>query len=197
MPPGTPPKRVLEAVKNFAREEFGLQHRYAMVLHTDEPHPHVHLVLKAVSEQGVRLNIRKDTLRRWRSEFAAHLRRLGVAANATERAVRGSVRPPVSDGVYRTSQRGESTVVQARARCDPRSAAAGSAKAKLAQTREAVRRGWAAVSDLLRNEQRYDLAMRVHRFAEQMPAPQTEHELLIQMMTKERSAPNPSPPRSR
>jgi hypothetical protein len=40
MPPGTPPQKVLAAVRNFAREEFGLKHRYAMVLHTDEPHPH-------------------------------------------------------------------------------------------------------------------------------------------------------------
>lgn len=63
MPPGTSPQKVLEAVKNFAREEFGLKHRYAMVLHTDEPHPHVHMVIKAVSEQGERLNIRKATLR--------------------------------------------------------------------------------------------------------------------------------------
>lgn len=55
MPAGTPPEKVLAAVKEFAREEFAGKHRYAMVLHTDEPHPHVHLVIKAVSEQGVRL----------------------------------------------------------------------------------------------------------------------------------------------
>ena len=89
MPPGTPPDKVLGAVRNFAREEFWGQHRYALTLHTDEPHPHVHLVLKAVSEQGVRLNIKKATLRHWRSEFARNLRLLGVDANATERAVRG------------------------------------------------------------------------------------------------------------
>ena len=59
MPPGTPPDKVLGAVRNFAREEFWGQHRYAFALHTDEDHPHVHLVLKAVSEQGVRLNIKK------------------------------------------------------------------------------------------------------------------------------------------
>ena len=47
MPAGTPAKGVLEAVRNFAREEFALKHRYALVLHTDEPHPHVHLVVKA------------------------------------------------------------------------------------------------------------------------------------------------------
>jgi len=67
MPPGTPAKGVLEAARNFAREEFALKHRYALVLHTDEPHPHVHLVVKAVSEQGMRLNIKKSTLRHWRS----------------------------------------------------------------------------------------------------------------------------------
>ena len=51
MPPGTPPKGVLEAARNFAREEFALRHRYALALHTDEPHPHVHLVVKAVGPQ--------------------------------------------------------------------------------------------------------------------------------------------------
>src|SRR5256714_14481854 len=88
---------MLAAVKNFAREEFGLKHRYAMVLHTDEPHPHVHMVVKAISEQGVRLNIRKATLREWRRGFARHLRALGVAANATDRGVRGERRSTKRD----------------------------------------------------------------------------------------------------
>ena len=66
----------------FAREEFALERRYAMVVHNDEPHPHVHVVIEAVSEQGVRLNIRKATLRDWRREFARHLRAHGVEANA-------------------------------------------------------------------------------------------------------------------
>src|SRR6185437_9609983 len=100
MPPGTPPQKVLEAVKNFAREEFALKHRYAMVLHTDEAHPHVHMVIKAMSERGIRLNIRKATLREWRREFARHLRELGVPANATERAVRGRRQSTKLDGIY-------------------------------------------------------------------------------------------------
>src|SRR6202035_2786370 len=115
MPPGTPPDKVLGAVRNFAREEFWGQHRYALALHTDEPHPHVHLVLKAVSEQGVRLNIKKATLRHWRSEFARNLRLLGVNANATERAVRGEARKAMKDGIYRASLRGDSTYVRAQA----------------------------------------------------------------------------------
>src|SRR2546429_6956520 len=39
--PRTPAKGVFEAARNFAREEFALKHRYALVLHTDDPHPHV------------------------------------------------------------------------------------------------------------------------------------------------------------
>src|SRR5262249_60408673 len=115
MPRGTPAKGVLEAARNFAREEFALKHRYAMVLHTDEPHPHVHVVVKAVSEQGVRPNIRKATLREWRKEFARHLRAHGVEANATERAVRGNYLAPKVDGIYRAEQRGESHWTRTRA----------------------------------------------------------------------------------
>lgn len=197
MPPGTSPKKVLQAVKNFAREEFALRHRYAMVLHTDEPHPHVHLVVKAVSERGERLNIRKATLRRWRSEFAAQLRQLGVPANATDRAVRGQVRPPVSDGVYRTAQRGESIVLQARLRSDLKSAPAINAKARLADTRETVRNGWLAVSDQLRDEQRFELAASVRRFVAQMPRPRTEEDLLRQAVARDRDPPKQPPPLTR
>ena len=107
MPAGTSPAKLLAASRNFAREEFALKHRYLMVLHNHQQHPHVHLVVKAVGEDGGRLNIRKATLRGWRRDFAEKLRAQGVAANATERAVRGQVRPPVRDGIYRAAERGE------------------------------------------------------------------------------------------
>jgi hypothetical protein len=74
MPPGRPATKVLQAVRQFAANEWALKHRYAMVLHTNEAHPHVHVVVKARSEQGQRLNIRKATLRDWRQRFAANLR---------------------------------------------------------------------------------------------------------------------------
>src|SRR5207237_7114591 len=115
MPAGAPAKGVLEAARNCAREEFALKHRYALILHTDEPHPHVHLVVKAVSEQEERLNIRKATLREWRREFARHLRDQGIAANATERAVRGESRTHKKDGIYRAAQRGDSSYLRSQA----------------------------------------------------------------------------------
>jgi hypothetical protein len=147
MPAGTPPEKVLGAVRNFAREEFWGQHRYVFTLHTDEDHPHVHLVLKAVSEQGVRLNIKKATLRHWRSEFARNLRVLGVDANATERAVRGETRKAQKDGIYRASMRGDSTYVRAQAEAVAAELSKGNvrsetSKHKLVGTRKAVEGGW-------------------------------------------------------
>ncbi len=109
MPAGTPPQKVLTSVKNFAREEFGLKHRYAVVLDTDERHPHVHLVVKALGADDRRLNIRGATLREWRHQFARHLRAEGVAANATPRQVRGQIKPAKTDGIYRAALRGAST----------------------------------------------------------------------------------------
>jgi hypothetical protein len=185
MPAGTPPKKVLEAVKDFAREEFALKHRYAMVLHTDEPHPHVHMVVKAVSEQGVRLNIRKATLREWRKEFARHLRAHGVEANATERAVRGNRLPAKLDGIYRAEQRGASHHTRTRAEAVGRELLKGDlriepGKARLLETRKEIERGWFAVSDTLVAQGREDLARQVWRFAAEMPPPRTERELIAE-----------------
>ena len=60
-----------------------------MVLHTDQKHPHVHLVVKAENELGRRLHIDKQLLRDWREDFARLMREQGIAANATPRAIRG------------------------------------------------------------------------------------------------------------
>lgn len=97
MPAPTPPEKVLAAVRTFAREKFALQHRYAMVLHTDQAHPHVHMVVKAEGEHGRRLHIDKEMLRQWREDFARMMREQGVAANASPRVARGRVSSPVKD----------------------------------------------------------------------------------------------------
>lgn len=115
MPAGTPAAGVLQASRAFAREQFALKHRFALALHTDEPHPHVHLVVKAMSEQGRRITIRKETLREWRQQFARHLRAQGIAANATERTVRGVTNLRKLDGIYRATRAGRSTHMRARA----------------------------------------------------------------------------------
>jgi len=112
MPAGTPPERLLAAVRNFAQQQFTDRHRYVLAIHTDEPHPHVHMVLKASVEGGLyRLNIRKPMLREWRQEFARYLCLQGIPAKATQRAERrkmtrlpGIYRPPVSRGAAPASR---------------------------------------------------------------------------------------------
>ena len=101
MPAGTPPDRLLAAVRDFAEKEYAPKHRYALALHTDEPHPHVHVVMKAISEEGERLHIRKATLRAWRKAFARHLRNHGVASKATQRSARGKTGMSKLKGIYR------------------------------------------------------------------------------------------------
>ena len=77
MPRATDPEKLQRTVREFANEAFALKHRYAMTLHTDQGHPHVHLVVKVMSEQG-------------------------IDAVATDRASRGLSRRRVPDGRYRS-----------------------------------------------------------------------------------------------
>jgi hypothetical protein len=194
MPRGTPPQRLLAASRAFAREQFGAQHRYALVLHTDQDHPHVHLVIKAVSEEGRRLNIRKATLREWRRRFAHHLRAQGVAANATERAVRGCSQSTFKDGIYRASLRGESRHLRDRlARMADEQPGCGAlketlGKAKLVETRRAVVAGWHAAAEALLEAGQGALAEKIWGFIGGMQPPLTTDEQLAHSVA-ERSQP--------
>lgn len=177
MPAGTSPDKLYAASKEFAREQFALKNRYAMVLHTDQEHPHVHLVVKAMGEDGHRLNIRKANLREWRSEFARHLRAQGVAANATERAVRDQGRAPKSDGRYRADLRrgdlkrgdelGVVSASSARA-AGPTTPAFGISKS----TRQAVAAGWQAVARMMK-EMNYERAEETSRDNTRSALPET------------------------
>lgn len=171
MPAGTSPERLLAASRNFAREEFALKHRYLMALHTDQQHPHVHLVVKAVSEDGRRLNIRKATLRGWRRDFATQLRAQGIPANATERAIRGQIRPPVRDGIYRLAKRGE--LMRSRERL----ASAELNNATLQETRRKVVEAWSIVSAQMLNAG-HPMADQVWGFIGRMPKPRSEQAVL-------------------
>jgi hypothetical protein len=201
MPGRTPPEAVLEAARKFARENFALQHRYAMVLHTDQKHPHVHLVVKAEHEfePGKRLHIDKAMLRRWREQFAACLREQGVAANATPGYVRGRARTAKKDPIHqrmkalrehqslppeiRERRRApkESTFMRAKVEAVGRELqraglASEPGKAKLMATREAVTHGWLVTARALRAQGEVDLAREVERFVAVLPAVRTERE---------------------
>lgn len=199
MPAGTPPQKVLAAARLFARENFALRYRYALVLHTDQPHPHVHLVVKCEHEfePGKRLYIRKDTLRQWRDQFAALMREQGVAANATPRQVRGQVRKPYRDPIHhrlralrafwqlpigeRTKQimPKTSTFVRAKLESVLQGLRSGwgtlDAGLKAMQgTRQEVAADWRATAEALRRQGEGDLAAQVDRFVARMPEVQTD-----------------------
>ncbi len=181
MPKGTPPARLHKAVRKFAVEKFGQQHRYAMALHTDQAHPHVHVVVKAINEQGERLNIRKATLREWRRDFAQYLRQYGVEANATERAVRGSHHQTRKDEIFRAARRGESTFMRERVESVARQLAGGGLRAergkeRLLQTRREVERGWLALAGILQRDGMQDLVEDVRRHVQRMPTVRTDRE---------------------
>jgi hypothetical protein len=187
MPKGTPAEKVLRAVQVFAREKFALKHRYAMALHVDQGNPHVHVVVKAVSEQGARLYVRKPMLREWRRDFAQYLRDVGVEANATERAARGETRTTKRDGIYRAMLRGRSTHMRARAEGVAREIRAGGLRAEagqriLLETRQAVLGGWRGLADILERDGNRQLAGAVRRFAETMPLPLTEKQTIARQL---------------
>jgi hypothetical protein len=181
LPAGTSPEGLLRSARALARETFGAKHRYAMVLHTDEPHAHVHTVVKAVSEEGVRLNIRKATLRDRRRDFARHLRAQGISANATDKAVRGTTRADLSDGMYRAMQRGASRRILMHMRSqdvERRAASEASSRESLLHARAQVERGWLAAAEILDHQDQGNLAWYVKRFVDALPPIRTDRELL-------------------
>lgn len=189
MPKGTPSDKLAAAVRAFATNRFALQHRYAMALHTHQGNPHVHLVVRAMSEQGVRLNIRKATLRDWRQQFAAHLREHGIAANATERAVRGEMRVPKSDAVFRSDKRDLSTYVHGKLSsyaCRDRNQPEPG-KATLVATRREVEQGWYAIHDILERAGHSEVARDIRQFLARMRPPLTEMEQLAVDVDRKRT----------
>ena len=145
--------------------------------------------MKAVSENGERLNIRKTTLREWRQRFAEQLRAQGVAANATARAVRGETRSSLKDGIYRAELRGESRFLRERParfarerRGVGRESSPG--KAKLLETRRIVIDGWSGAVESLLHAGQAELAQKIWGFIGRMPPPLTTEERLGAMLSE-------------
>jgi hypothetical protein len=167
MPSPVSPDSVLAAARKFSREKFGAQHRYAMVLHTDQAHPHVHVVVKAENEEGRRLHIDKPMLRQWREDFAQAMREQGVAANATPRSVRGRNPGKVKDAVYRARRRG-----------DQRQAVTFAAPVndQNRETRALVTSYWKDTARRLDQQGEIELAGDVRYFANRLPGSPAEKE---------------------
>lgn len=180
MPHPTPPEKVLAAARAFAREKFAGQHRYAMVMHTDQQNPHVHLVVKAEDNYGRKLHIDKPMMREWREDFARLMREQGIAANATPRFVRGRNK---RWGGFQARRHGTSTplleriediakeLAQTGTICDP-------ARGKLIEMREAIIGSWMKTADALDAQGEVVLAGEVRHFASHLSSVLTDKERL-------------------
>jgi hypothetical protein len=181
MPAPTPPEKVLAAARTFAREKFALQHRYAMVLHTDQAHPHVHMVVKAEGDHGRRLHIDKEMLREWREDFARMMREQGVAANATARVARGRNKGSTKDPIYRAQRRGASTAVHDNVasvveELKKTGTVRDPGRKKLVETRKSVFDHWMRAAEILDRQGEISLAGDVRYFAKHLPPVLTERE---------------------
>lgn len=183
MPSPTPPDKVLAAARKFAREKFGLEHRYAMVLHTDQRHPHVHMVVKAENERGKRLHIDKAMLRNWREDFARMMREQGIAANATSRVLRGKNKGKAKDAIYRSHQRGASDAIRNRVNdvateLKAHDTIRDPARDRLIETRKAVVSAWTGTAEQLEAQGEIELGGEVRYFARHLPPVLTDKERL-------------------
>lgn len=88
MPPGADPEMVREAVRDFAEDDMA-NRRWVMALHTDEAHPHVHLIIAGRDNDGRRFNPNREFLQHCRERFAQNMRAWGIEADATLRMSRG------------------------------------------------------------------------------------------------------------
>ena len=203
MPAPTPADKVLAAARKFAREKF-VQHRYAMVLHTDQQHPHVHLVVKAENELGRRLRIDKQRLREWREDFARLMREQGIAANATPRAIRGENKKYPREKIFKAQRYGNSTALHDRLMgianelsrfgnlVDP-------ARDRLLETRRSLVSTWMKAAEVLDAQGEIILAGEVRYFVKHLPPVLTDRQRLaaqfIGFIQKERGIERDGPER--
>lgn len=201
MPEGTDHVGVKNAARAFAAEMFS-NHQYAFAMHTFETdpdphpskHPHVHLTVKAVDNDGIRMNPRKADLQHWRETFAEKLREQGIEANATPRKIRGVVRKAERQGIrhinkgYAEGKRKEpARVTAAQIEAAAQEAMEGQkhqnpAQDNIVAQRKKVQHDFGAVARALAAGDQEDkkLAVEVVQFVKQMPPLITRHEQYVQ-----------------
>jgi len=200
MPAGTDRQAVKDAARAFAAQEFE-QHQYVFAAHDDEKHPHVHLAVKTVGRNGVRLNPRKADLQHWREVFAQKMRDQGIDANATPRKARGIVQKPEKQALRHMERRGAASTVKAGFQTDVEneifvgSIRANPAQDKISATRKEVQHAYGKIARALAQGDAQDkaLAVNVVQFVQQMPAPITKHQTTVQALCDAGRQPHKAP----
>jgi type IV secretory pathway VirD2 relaxase len=214
MPPGTSIVGTRDAARAFAEEVFGERFDYVFALHTDAGHPHVHLAVRSLGENGVRLNPRKADLDHWRQTFARQLRARGIEAEATPRRARGVTRKPERISIRKLRERHEAGQAPAarviRAAYEEASKIAAGERIErpwerpILERQHAIRAGYVQVAEALARSPDptdRDLGRQVRAFVAEMPPPVTRrNELVAAIRTVVRRGPRregPDRPRDR
>lgn len=188
MPAGTDALKLRNAATAFAAEEFADRCDYLLVLHTDTAHPHAHLTVRALDDEGSRLSPKKADLEAWRQAFARQLRAHGVEAEATPRRARGVTRKSERGPMRRMRERHRAgrgqlgRVAAAKLREAARLAYGGSAEATgweqaIAVQQVRTRRLYLAQAKLLQASSAPDdrrLGVQVEAFIRDLAPPDTE-----------------------
>ncbi|HEX6858803.1 MAG TPA: relaxase/mobilization nuclease domain-containing protein [Caulobacteraceae bacterium] len=199
---------VRDAARAFAREVFADRFDYAFALHTDTQHPHVHIAVRALGDDGERLRPKKADLESWRQVFAQALRDRGVEAEATPRRARGITRKAERTPLRKMrerheTRRGELPRVQRAAYHDAAKAAFGDQAARppweerLVARQAKVRGLYLAQARLLARSGRpadRALGAEVEAFVRSMPQPDTRRLALARELRASRDGRTHKPP---
>lgn len=105
------------AIRAFAGEVFSDNHSYMFAIHNDTDNPHGHFIVKMRGHDGVKLDPRKQDLKRWREVFAEKCREQGIEVEASPRLARGVGTKGGKQGTklaaIKAKERGESSSFQA------------------------------------------------------------------------------------
>lgn len=85
MPAGTDAAALRASVVVWAHEHLTHRTEWLATLHMDRAHPHAHVAVRAVQDDGRRVDAGEAEVQRWRETFARGLRALGIEADATPR----------------------------------------------------------------------------------------------------------------
>jgi type III secretion system FlhB-like substrate exporter len=193
MPPGTDRESVKDSARAFAAAQFR-NHQYVFASHEDERHPHVHLIVKAVAHDGIRLNPRKADLQLWRVRFAEQLRERGIEANATPRRARGVVKKAEKQAVHNIDLEFEqgkrdspSLITKARKQAAEQEVKTGKKRNNPIQdnfsvARKGVEKVYGQIARTLSKGDAEDktLALQIVDFVKQMPTVVTKHQQLVE-----------------
>ena len=138
---------------------------------------------KAENELGRRLHIDKQRLREWREDFARLMREQGIAANATQRAIRGENTKFPGEKGFKAQRYGKTTALLDRVTGIARELSRSGtivdpARERLLKTRKSLVSAWMKAAEVLDAQGEIILAGDVRYFASHLPPVLTDRQQL-------------------